>query len=173
MRLQTAISNPILRSLCGFVVMLAALAMPHLSHAQSKQQHEEALELLMSGQNDLSPLGISVKMENGMYALTYRTSDGLFCPVAGSLVVPVGIETEITVTSNDKIIRWVIPEADFDVTAIPGRIESVKVKLTKPGRYQVKPPPDNQDKISDVPMHVMAEAEFQKWFKQARSCPKE
>jgi hypothetical protein len=57
--LQTAANHLINRLSVGFIVGLATLAMPHFGHAQSKQQHEEALELLMSSQNNLSPLVIS------------------------------------------------------------------------------------------------------------------
>jgi heme/copper-type cytochrome/quinol oxidase subunit 2 len=110
---QTTNSNRILRSLGGFVVVLAALAMPHLGLAQSSSQ-QEALDLLMSSQNDRAPLVITVTMENGMYALRYDMQNGLSaCPIGGDLVVPLGIATEVNVTSNDNIIRWVIPEADF------------------------------------------------------------
>jgi heme/copper-type cytochrome/quinol oxidase subunit 2 len=161
-----------LHMLIAVIVGLVAFSKPHLSHSQTKLPDHEFLDLLMANANDRAALVITVQFENGIYAMRYDMRNGVSaCPRGGDLVVPLGTVTDINVSSNDKIVRWTIPEAGFDVTAIPGRIENARVSPTKRGRYQVKPPPGNLDKISDVPMNVMTAAEFQLWFKQSKRCP--
>jgi heme/copper-type cytochrome/quinol oxidase subunit 2 len=158
--------------LVGIFLAFAAIAKPHAGHAETGSPQKEALDLLTAKAINRASLVVTVEMENGMYSMRYDLQDGKsVCPRGGDLIVPVGMATDINVTSSDKIIRWTVPQVGFDVTAIPGRIESERLNLTKAGHYQVKPPPGNQDKVSDIPMHVMTLTEFQNWFKKAKVCP--
>lgn len=51
------------------------------------------------------------------------------------LVVPFGTEVQCLTTSLDVIHSFSIPEIGIKVDAIPGRLNSVNFKVTKPGLY--------------------------------------
>jgi heme/copper-type cytochrome/quinol oxidase subunit 2 len=141
--------------------------------AQQQTQQQKAFDLLSTPEKDPARLVIRTRHENGMYSFSYTMKElrkGAFCPRGGDLTLPVDVATEIQMTSTDRIFRWVIPEVNFDVRAIPGRIEVRRVSLSQPGRYQVRPPPGNTEKISDTPMTVLSDAEFRAWFKNLKLC---
>jgi heme/copper-type cytochrome/quinol oxidase subunit 2 len=155
------------------LIAFFAAVSSHVAIAQQQTQQQRAFDLLNTPEKDPARLVIRARHENGMYSLSYAMKElraGAFCPRGGDLTVPVDITTEIQVTSADRIFRWVIPEANFDVTAIPGRIEVRRVTVSQPGRYQVQPPPGNTEKISDTPMNVLSDAEFKAWFKNLKPC---
>jgi heme/copper-type cytochrome/quinol oxidase subunit 2 len=152
---------------------LAALAIPTAVHSQIKSPSEAALDLLLAQEIDPAELVITAIFDEiGMYTLRFDMQGSKpICPRGLDLNIPVGVETDVNVTSNGKIVRWSFPQVGFDVTAVPGRISSRRLKLTEPGKYQVRPPSGNEHKVSDIPMHVMTEAEFKDWFKKAKLCP--
>jgi heme/copper-type cytochrome/quinol oxidase subunit 2 len=155
------------------LVGLFATAAPWWAFAEQKTPAQHALDLLVAAGQNSAPLRIKVLFENGMYRAAYDMAGagrGNVCPQGGDVTVPVGVEVEINVTSNDDIVRWAIPKAGFDVLATPGRIDSARITLAEPGRYQVQPPLDNTDKISDVPLQVLSGPDFYAWFKHMKPC---
>jgi heme/copper-type cytochrome/quinol oxidase subunit 2 len=155
------------------IIAFVAIASSQSVHAQQQTQQQRAFDLLNTPEKDPARLVIRTRHQNGMYSFSYTMKElrsGAFCPRGGDLTLPVDVATEIQVTSTDRVFRWVIPEANFDVMAIPGRIEVRRVSLSQPGRYQVRPPPGNTEKISDTPMTVMSDAAFKAWFKNLKPC---
>lgn len=51
------------------------------------------------------------------------------------LIVPFGTEVQCLTTSLDVIHSFSIPEIGIKVDAIPGRLNSINFKVTKPGLY--------------------------------------
>jgi len=52
------------------------------------------------------------------------------------LVVPVGVQIRMIVSSNDVIHSWALPELGIKMDGVPGRLNQIGLKIARPGVYR-------------------------------------
>ncbi len=90
--------------------------------------------------------------------------------VDNPLVVPVGENVRVLITSADVLHSWFMPSLGVQRYAIPGRVVETWFRVDKPGDYYGECNQIcgiNHDAMS-IDVHAVTPAEFQVWLKSAK-----
>ena len=90
--------------------------------------------------------------------------------VDNPLVVPVGKNVRVLITSADVLHAWFMPSLGVQRYAIPGRVVETWFRVDKPGDYYGECNQIcgiNHDSMS-IEVHAVTPADFQVWLKSAR-----
>ena len=138
---------------------------------------KDALEL-MTHPPEESAAEISVTATAGEQGLLLDyhsgTAEDIECRHPGPLVLPKGVSVRLTVTSQDHIYEWNIPELAITETMIPGRINEVRIPTAKLGRFQGQIKRDGGGVLEEAGagVRILAPEEYLSWqaAEEVKSC---
>jgi len=90
--------------------------------------------------------------------------------VDNPVVLPVGTDIRLQITSEDVIHSWGVPSLGFTRDAIPGRLNELNIRLDREGRYfgQCREICGTGHAIMPVVVHAVSRERFNQWLEQAK-----
>jgi cytochrome c oxidase subunit II len=90
--------------------------------------------------------------------------------VDNPVVLPVGTDIRLQITSEDVMHSWGVPSLGFTRDAIPGRLNELTIRLDREGRYfgQCRELCGTGHAIMPVVVHAVSRERFDQWVEQAK-----
>ena len=90
--------------------------------------------------------------------------------VDNPVVLPVGTDIRIQITSEDVMHSWGVTSLGFTRDAIPGRLNEITIRLDREGRYfgQCRELCGTGHAIMPVVVHAVSRERFDQWVEQAK-----
>jgi cytochrome c oxidase subunit 2 len=115
--------------------------------------------------------------QGGFSFSSYRVADEDIKPdgrrildVDNPVVLPVGTDIRLQITSEDVIHSWGVPSLGFTRDAIPGRLNEITIRIDREGRFfgQCREICGTAHAFMPVVVHAVTKERFNEWLEQAK-----
>ena len=115
--------------------------------------------------------------QGGFSFSSYRVADEDIEPdgrrildVDNPVVLPVGTDIRLQITSEDVIHSWGVPSLGFTRDAIPGRLNEITIRIDREGRFfgQCREICGTAHAFMPVVVHAVSRERFSQWLEQAK-----
>jgi cytochrome c oxidase subunit II len=115
--------------------------------------------------------------QGGFSFSSYRVADEDIKPdgrrildVDNPVVLPVGTDIRLQITSEDVIHSWGVPSLGFTRDAIPGRLNEITIRIDREGRFfgQCREICGTAHAFMPVVVHAVSKERFSQWLEQAK-----
>jgi len=115
--------------------------------------------------------------QGGFSFSSYRVADEDVKPdgrrildVDNPVVLPVGTDIRLQITSEDVIHSWGVPSLGFTRDAIPGRLNEITIRIDREGRFfgQCREICGTAHAFMPVVVHAVSKERFNQWLEHAK-----